>query len=526
MVDRRRASSRGSRGGRDGGRRAAGKKGNNTAILAGGGVLLVAVIGLVAYLAMSGGDEKKDADQTTVAENGPKPAPAGMGTAIGKPPVDDIFSGSSSAHETESVGGTDTPTPVVGREPKTISERDLQALKDHEGRIYLDEEAAAAIPRLIAEFERYQRERWDATPEMLELAKTLDKQADDRKRDPFFSEADTNLRQLNNRYEKSELHLKRPDGSLVPQPFIGYLQKPYAVFLQATGKEDQLETAKKAVALAVQLKGAFDEYFGEFLDLKALKAKKRASAGKHAIKIVFLQTHDEYRTYNRLNNPEQDIPGALAHYEPDAGRLVVPLTFGESDDPKQAEHEFREVFFHEGTHQLLNYYTGTNHLSAFGAMWSDEGVAEYFAGHHMDDEGVVHFGRLNNRIRALEGGFAKQFRVPLVEMVKFTRYNQRKMREEQKASEANRLTNAVYANGWALVYFMNNFDGQKYRGDFQKIMKLQIEDGDAGLPVIRTVIGDARIDDFEREFDQYQDWLGKVRKSGLVKDGVIPDPSP
>jgi uncharacterized protein DUF1570 len=514
MSERRRGAAR---------RRPAPKKNNTPLILAG-------VVGLVAVVALSlvfmGGDDEADQGDQGPKDSGQNQAEAASGSATEKTedPSDgggSIFSAEGSGAQNESAGA-DEPERVVGRKPKTINTENLEF---HKGALYLDEETAKAIDDLVREVNRYESERWDVTKEMKELAKKLEDEARDAKRDPFLGEANRNLKQLNNSFRKTELHKERADGSLAPEPFVGYVDAPYAVYVQADGSGDAREVAKEAVDLMQKLKAAFENFFNPFIDLSAMKAEKTKAAGKRAIKIVFLRTHGEYRTYNRLRSPDKDMPNALAHYEPNEGRLVVPLTYGRGSDPEEAAQQYREVLLHEGTHQLMDYYTGTNHLNNFGPMWSDEGLAEYFAGHHMNEDGSIEFGRMNSRIASLEGQAAMRFRVPLIEMVKFSRYTQRKLRQEKKIAESGRLTNAVYANGWALVYFLNNFEGGKYKKAFEFIMKEQMTDGDAGIPVLRKAFGD-KFDTFSREFDAYQTWLGVVRSKGTIKDGVIPDPSP
>lgn len=513
MTERRRAGGR---------RRPAPKKKNNLPLIIGGAGLLIAFVGLAVVLT-SGDDQSEDptpqdsgaqaeAPVTDPAENATDPEPSD--------PEDDLFSASAAGSGEEKDGDSSKPKRVVGRDPKTI---DVSALELHDGALYLDEETQKGIDQLLREVERYSSERWDVTKEMKAQARAFEDAARKAKRDPFLAEANRNLKQLNNSFLKSELHKKRADGSLAPKPFVGYVDRPYAVFVQADGSGDAKEVAKEAVDLMQQLKTGFTDYFGAFLDLEKMKKEKMRAANKAAIKIVFLRTHKEYRTYNRLRSPDKDNPGALAHYEPNAGRLVVPLTYGKSNDAEKAAHEYREVLLHEGTHQLMDYFTGTNHLNNFGSMWSDEGVAEYFAGHHKNEDGSIIFGRLNSRIRSLEFQGALNRRMPLVEMVKFSRYTQRKMRDEQKAGEASALTDAVYANGWALVYFLNNFDNGKYKQRFYQIMKRQMTKGDAGMPVLIDTFGD-EYDQFFEEFDKYQDWLGVVRKKATVKDGIIPDP--
>ncbi|MEE9394147.1 MAG: DUF1570 domain-containing protein [Planctomycetota bacterium] len=530
MVERRSSRKSGRDSGRGSRSRRPAKKSSSNPALIFGGLAGVIALGVAAFFIFGGGDEAQSDDKKLSANA--KKEQAALREPAGS--EESLFSASTGSGNKNAESKNNAATPenseaqkivkqepkepvrerVVGREPKSIPA--LAELLEIKNRLYVSTEIRAKIEATNREALKFRTERWDVTKKMIRAAEALKKQARKDKRDPFLSEADTLFKRLNTRMTKSDLHKKDSSGNLFDEPFIGYIDEPYAIYVQQSQDVDEIAFAKKTVAELKALRTAFVDFFGGFIDLE--KKKK-----KHAVKVLLLSNSKEYQSYNRIRNPEQDLTGALAHYQPKDGLLVNPMKFRTSSN-EDAEHKRREVIFHEGTHQLLDYYTGQNHLSSFGAMWSDEGVAEYFAGHFMDDAGTVHFGRMNHRISALEGMFGQSRRLPLRKFLKHTRYMTDKLKKEGKVNESRLLQNAVYAQGWALVYFMNNWHNGYYKKQFQAIMKKQIEDGDAGLVPFNWIFPKDDFDKLEVEFEDYLNHLATARKAGKIsKEGVIAD---
>ena len=478
-------------------RRGRAKKNNQGLILALVGA--VVVMGVLAVVLVPGnGDEASGGNEGTDTASKEESTP-GVANVSGEPSVFD-----ASAVSADDGGGKKR---VVGRDPKTLS---MEKLTKHLGSLYLSRQTAEAIKALEEEVKRHWNERYDVTPEMIEEFRRLEADVSSQRHDPFLSLADAELNKYNTVYAKSDIHLRDADDKLFPRPFNGFVRKPYAFFVQASKEGRDEEIVEQVHDQLVQLKDAFVDYFDDFVELKTTKEGK-------VIKVMLFRTLKDYQTYTRIKEPERDPTFSLAHYEPAAQMLCVPLRLGPAggSDP---EHTRREVMFHEGTHQLLHYYTDQPHLSAYGAMWSDEGVAEYFGGHRAEKDGKYLFGKINSRIQSVarDQNDPKR-RITFIQLLKWTRSDYFRERQENER-EATEIHLHVYSQGWALVAFLNHYENGIYRKDFQSIMKQQIETGDYGLPVFRRVFGD-RFETVEKQFNAYLDrltdlWTAKKMRVG------------
>lgn len=467
-------------------------------------VLPLLVLGIAIGLAACGQGESEDQGEAVM-----KPAPGSSATQGTEVTDNDLFDASSSA------GGSDKPGEIASGKARTL---DVKKLKRHLGHLYLAPETDTAIRKLVKQIEAFAAENRHVTNEMTKEYKRLLAVVSNEQHDPFLERADSELNRHNIRFEKSDLRLKDKDGKPFERTFSGFIFKPYVFFVQNSPDQDPRQVAERIHGQLVQLKEAFDKYFGAFLDLKE-------NPRHNTIYVMLLRRFQDYQNYNRIAEPFRDDQMTLAHYEPNNQMLVVPLEYGARRGKKSkeaAEHEGREVMFHEGTHQLLHYYSSGKrkggHLSAFGAMWSDEGVAEYFGGHKVLENGKVAFGRINSRIEAIaRDDNDRKRRLPLVKLLKWTRSEYaRKKRENFALATAIHLH--VYSQGWGLVYFLNNYKNGIYKKDFQTIMRRQIEKGDTGMPVFRSVFGD-RVEAVEDEFNEYLDKMTDAWKSGKLKVG-------
>ncbi len=406
---------------------------------------------------------------------------------------------------------------VTGREPKS---KDMKKITKHLGHLYIDDVLAKDIKDLDAEVKRFRRERWDISKELLAKYRSVLARVDVAKGHPFLSGADDELKLFNDFTRRREVHLKGADNNLLPEPFIGVAHEPFVFMVQAHKDGGEKKIADEVYDWMVQLKAEFVRYFTGTLKLEP-------SARHNRITIVLFRKYKDYANYNRIKNPERDVTFNLAHYEPDNRRLCVPIDFGAMGgvgrDPK---HAFREVMFHEGTHQVMHYFTNKSHLSAYGAMWSDEGVAEYFAGHSIDpDTGKIHFGKINTRISAVARDHKDpKARITMVELLTWTRFKMEDARKDgpEKKAIAERIHSHIYSQGWALVYFFNNFKNGKYKPKFLEIMRRQVEDGDTGLPIWRRVFNsEAAYDKIEVEYFDYLDKLTDAYNDKKIKNHIL-----
>ncbi|MFT7617014.1 MAG: hypothetical protein ACI97A_000647 [Planctomycetota bacterium] len=515
-VEKKKAPVRPSRGGAKSRQRSSRKKpqsgGPNKAIIA--GVLTVVVIAGAAFaLGVFDGEPKKDDGEktkTVVVKDTPKE----------KSTSSNIFDSSKSSKDPNAAKKRER---VSGRAPKTIT--DIKKTVAHLGHLYMNDDLSKRVRTLQKSVEEFKRERWDISKELKATHKKLGIEISTAKADKFLSGADDDLRSFNTFTRRTAVHLKDKEGNVLPEPFVGIAHEPFVFMVQANTSGGEKVIADEVYDWMVQLKAEFVRYFDGSIKLEP--------KGDSRIRIILFRNYKDYANYNRIKNPDRDITFALAHYEPDTKRLCVPLDFGTMMGAgKDKKHAFREVMFHEGTHQVMHYFTNNNHLGSYGSMWSDEGVAEYFAGHCIDPEdGKIKFGRINTRIRAVaaDQNDAK-FRITMTELLTWTRFKMSRARErgDDKEQIANRIHSHVYSQGWAMVYFFNNFKGGIYKPKFMEIMKMQISKGgktggDSGLPVWRRIFTDAEFNKIEVEYFDYLDFLSDAYRDKKIVNHTLID---
>lgn len=476
-------------------------------------IIAVAVIGgAVAFFLMRGTEEKKKSDAVvTPTEKKTEAAsrPAG--------PDDDIFTvkppSATNATASQEDAASGEKRRVVGREPTTVK---MEELTEHVGRLYVGAELAKEINDLKARVAENLQQRYDLPAEDRKTFDRLVLEVDKGRRDPFLSEADSELEKINNFLNRREVHRRDKSGELFPKPFMGFAIKPYVLFVQCAIEGNEEKIAKETASQLAQLQEDFIKEFGSFLKLDTSKKDK-------LIKVILLRSFEDYNHYNRVRDPERDkVNFAVAHYEPDTRRLVVPLDVGKFfAEIEDSEYGRRAVMFHEGTHQLIHTFSDHKHLSAYGSMWSDEGVAEFFGGHTIDAEGKYHFRKLNMaRLPDLLRMQTRAERLTLREMIQWTRHRQAEA-EQKEPREAMRRSIGVYALGWAFVEFLNNYKSGKYVDKYEAIMKDQFIRGDTGLATITKHFTDEEFETLENEFNDYVDEIIKAAKENRIYNGVI-----
>ncbi len=140
--------------------------------------------------------------------------------------------------------------------------------------------------------------------------------------------------------------------------------------LTLRGKECRIKTNLPA-KVAKPIPDRIDRYcenFKRFYDELGLKPK---ASNKVVIRVF--ATHEEYTDFYHRSSPGKDPPAA--YFSPSLNGVV---SYHDPDDPY-----LRQVLFHETSHQYLNRYTTA------APKWANEGLAEYFEGWQLDEEGSL-----------------------------------------------------------------------------------------------------------------------------------------
>lgn len=187
------------------------------------------------------------------------------------------------------------------------------------------------------------------------------------------------------------------------------------------------------------------------------------------------------------------------------------------------------VMFHEGTHQLVHHATKKwNPPQSRSTPWFQEGIADYLGGHTKkksyseEKKSFVTEFKLGQFIQerytvlmnALQGGT----HLPLKELCYMDFGTFKGFQNAQDARPATdtdsgnlaagknqRITGLVYAQGWALVKFLNQFQNGKYRGNFNEYFKKECRGlgGGATFAEIFALESDQDWEDLEAEWHEW-----------------------
>lgn len=329
------------------------------------------------------------------------------------------------------------------------------------------------------------------------LAEDRKAEFEEKKKDPFFVKAMQVLdetrsalgQKLNTAYE-----------------WVGRYHHPYIFVIERDKSWNETDVANEKAEQLQQLITAFKSEYGAMVELPEFEKP---------FPIVVFKRRTAYSKY---------VAGsvgisALGHYEHGSGRLMV------------SEGAGRDTLFHEGTHQLVAYYTQVDTIATFlsRSYWFQEGVAEYFGGTSISldpetkkwnyDLGVLQVGRLG----WWRGNEHKAYSLWDLLGLSFSD------REKNRANGDGDLNLMVYSQGWLVIYFLYNFkvddeglvvlgsQGQgKYRENFKRYLVGELE-GKTGREFFLQCmdmwkdgkVDQEKFDELDREFTAYYEWLNK-----------------
>jgi hypothetical protein len=158
-------------------------------------------------------------------------------------------------------------------------------------------------------------------------------------------------------------------------------------------------------------------------------------------------------------------------------------------------------------------------------MWFSEGIAEYFGGHGSSGQRdpvtgsiVWEPGRVNDtRIGSIKLARAFKKLIKFDDLVKITRI------EWSARNVKDRLwSEMTYAQGWALVYYLNHGESGKYQKDFVEYMKLELS-GKSGIDAFTQAFGKHGIENIEKGYTDFLDFIIKKFNEKKIVDGKFVD---
>ncbi len=292
----------------------------------------------------------------------------------------------------------------------------------------------------------------------------------------------------------------------------GVMPRPYMVAAERSKNVDTTTLEKEYSEIFGYL---YQEFFREYGPLVGAK-----EITEPVVAIVF----DSKESYEKLFKERKDLaladPEFMAGYfRPDNEMLY-----------QWRQEDLWEVMFHEGTHQLVHHATKKWGPSALQTTpWFSEGIADYMGGHTrkttFDKEKnkfVIEFklGQyIQGRYSALQSDIERNV-LSLKELCYLDFFKFKQAQNNQSGSSENQsITGAVYAEGWAFVKFLHEYDGGKYRAYFNQFFQAECQGKGGGdsFAKIMSLETDEDWADLEKEF---RDWVyGDLRGQKPKKKG-------
>lgn len=277
--------------------------------------------------------------------------------------------------------------------------------------------------------------------------------------------------------------------------------KPYVFLVQKSAAGYEARIASDWNTVLQSLIETFQSHFGERTGLRPMDGPAA---------IVILRNANEYAKYIRKDDISRPVTSG-GHFEPGTNRIVVYMS--------QEDRE-RTVLFHEGTHQIVEWaMRGAPGAGSKQALWFSEGIAEYFGGNSIEFiDGKKSFvpGLLNiESVKTCADSLERGDLMPLRELLDYSRsdYN----RESGIVTLGRKVANA-YAQGWALCYYLIEWEKDLYREKFVEYTKGEFA-GKTGSRHFASIFGADGVDTIETGYRAMMVELDKCVKEGRVLSG-------
>ena len=233
--------------------------------------------------------------------------------------------------------------------------------------------------------------------------------------------------------------------------------KPYLIALERSDRFIPKELVEEYARRMETIHLAFRREVGDALGLPPVNDT--------LLKVVILNSRESFDRYCEKRDKKRMAPAIKGLYEYRERRI---LTYYDLSAPY-------EVLLHEGTHQLVHYYTlrETEGRKIPTSYWFQEGLGTYFEGFRrkLDGEIVLDPGANSQRLPTLKQILLQQDRrdfIPLTMLVgmtvdEFWDWFERGMMTEP--AEVTRKAQLYYAESWAFSHFLRQ-QGPSHRKVF------------------------------------------------------------
>ncbi|MBI4615459.1 MAG: hypothetical protein HY720_17710, partial [Planctomycetes bacterium] len=268
-------------------------------------------------------------------------------------------------------------------------------------------------------------------------------------------------------------------------------------FLVAVQKDPGYSAMMAGKTYCRVLEGLYDGFFEAF----AREDVVLTPPDKEMPMFIF-KDRESYVNYGAKTSEAraQLLSIAEGHYEPDTGRMV---SF------KQDQEKNYGTILHEGTH-LVFHYLAKNQSQLLGF---NEGLADYFGGYRLDENGRFVIGEpvntkrlpiLKQILSADPATLSPEWRpYPIKELLTFTYMDRGKLLAEGTATAQAKM-NVLYAQAWGLTHFLMHGGNPEYRKKYINYVKAELEKRTGPKVILDTFyMTDSELAKMEREFKDY-----------------------
>ncbi len=254
------------------------------------------------------------------------------------------------------------------------------------------------------------------------------------------------------------------DDGIVPRPY-----------LLASEKKPSLDPEVVKLEYAETLGALYKFFMAEYGSLLGI------TDVEHPLVVLVFDSVDSFNAV-RKKKPGLGLPdpAIMAGFYSPGNRRLHQWRGGQ-------DMQILNVLFHEGCHQLEDWAAATHQQALFSmSPWLMEGMAEYANGYKVDrkySETAKRFVRnftlgqfVDGRYRQLQDVMQNpEVRLSLKRMVQMGAPEFFGLQQAAYVNPAAAQTfGAVYAEGWALVKFLNQFDNGHYQGQFRSFLKAEM----------------------------------------------------
>jgi len=277
--------------------------------------------------------------------------------------------------------------------------------------------------------------------------------------------------------------------------------KPYLIALERSDRFIAKELVEEYARRMETIHLAFRREMGDALGLPAVNDT--------LLKVVILNSRESFDRYCEKRDKKRMAPAIKGLYEYRERRI---LTYYDLSAPY-------EVLLHEGTHQLVHYYTlrETEGRKIPTSYWFQEGLGTYFEGfrRRIDGEIVLDPGSNSQRLPTLKQILLQQDRrdfIPLTMLVgmtvdEFWDWFERGLMTEP--AEVTRKAQLYYAESWAFAHFLRQAGGN-HRKIFDAYFRREIA-GTGSKAVFEELVRNELGLDLPQLEDQFVKYIQALR---------------